>query len=276
MTPEVIQTSFETVRTHDPDRYLTAMVAPRRARDNLMALYAFNTELARIPRLVSEPALGEFRLQWWRDALERMDGTSTMGAPVADALNKAVAAHDLPRPLLLGMIDARSADLDGGGFADLQALKAYLYKSEGAVFALSSRILGTTNSDIGRTANAAALAFGLVSLICSLPHDVAAGRVMLPLSLLENHNIQVETLLAGNSTANLKSVLSELAGEARSARNEAIHKVAGLEHGVRCAFAPLALVEPYLKVLEHADHRPLQDIADINPLVRFWKLWRAR
>ena len=77
-TPENIQTGFETVRAHNPDRYLTALMAPRRVRGSLMALYAFNAELARIPALVSEPALGEIRLQWWRDAVDHMDADSPL------------------------------------------------------------------------------------------------------------------------------------------------------------------------------------------------------
>ena len=275
MTPEDIQTSFETVRAHDPDRYLTALMAPRRVRESLMALYAFNTELARIHSLVTEPALGEFRLQWWRDVLQQMDGEASLGAPVADALDMAISTHGLPKPVLLGMIDARSTDLDGGGFPDLQALKAYLYKSEGAVFALSARFLGADNAETLRAANAAGLAFGLTNLLRMLARDLAAGRVMLPLSLLDAQSIQVEQLLAGKGAADLKPVIEALAGEVRTARDEARQQLAPLEPSVRPAFAPLALVEPYLKTLEKPNHRALQDIADINPLVRFWNLWRA-
>jgi len=274
-TPDDMQTSFQIVRTHDLERYLTALMAPRRVRGSLMALYAFNCELARIPGLVTEPALGEIRLQWWRDALGHMDGKVAMAAPVADALGTAIATHDLPKPLLLGMIDARSADLDGGGFHDLPALKAYLYKSEGALFALSARILGADTAQISRAANEAAVACGLTNVMRVLPRDAAAGRVMLPLSMLDAHTIRPEQILAGKGDADLKPVLAELAGVARTARDRAFLQIAELEPSARRAFAPLELVEPYLNVLEKPDHRALLDIADINPLLRFWKLWRA-
>ncbi|HKA47116.1 MAG TPA: squalene/phytoene synthase family protein, partial [Methyloceanibacter sp.] len=56
-------------RDGDPDRYLSALFAPAAARDHLLALYAFNVELARVGELVHEPQLGEIRLQWWRDVL---------------------------------------------------------------------------------------------------------------------------------------------------------------------------------------------------------------
>ena len=269
------QSVYEILRTHDHDRYLTALMAPRRVRDSLMALYAFNAELARIPTLVSEPALGDIRLQWWRDAVGHMGAAAPSGAPVAEALGLAVSAHDLPKPPLIGMIDARSADLDGGGFSDLQALKAYLYKSEGAVFALSATILGVDDARLSSAANAAGLAVGLTNLLRMLARDAAAGKVMLPLLMLENHSLHVERVLAGTCLNEIKPVLAELAIVAREARENASQLLTGINPAAHSVFAPLALVEPYLKVLERPDHNPMQQVAEINPLRRFWRLWCA-
>jgi phytoene synthase len=98
---------------------------------------------------------------------------------------------------------------------------------------------------------------------------------MLPLSMLDAHTVRPEQILAGKGDAEIKPVLAELAGVARTARVRAFQQIAELEPSARRAFAPLALVESYLDALEKPDHRVLQDIADINPLVRFWKLWRA-
>ena len=56
------------VERGDPERWRTAMTAPPR-RAGLMALYAFNLEIARAPWVASEPMLAEIRLRWWRDAL---------------------------------------------------------------------------------------------------------------------------------------------------------------------------------------------------------------
>ncbi len=263
------------LRAHDPARYLTALLAPRHARAGLLALYAFNTELARIPGLVSEPQLGEIRLQWWRDALGDMGGDVSSGAPVADALGLAIRTYDLPRAMLLGMIDARSADLDGGGFADFQALKAYLYKSQGAVFALGAHILGGGAGDFARVANAAGLAYGLAELLRNLPRDTAAGRVMAPLGLLQEHKLDPELLLAGEAGKRIHPVVAELAREARAALEAARKELALCDKSARPAFAPLKLVEPILDAVEAPDRNPLRDIAEINPLMRFWRLWRA-
>ena len=55
-------------RDGDPDRALAALFAPRESRADLLALIAFNVELARIAEQVSEPELGAIRMQWWREA----------------------------------------------------------------------------------------------------------------------------------------------------------------------------------------------------------------
>lgn len=273
--PEDIQSSFETVRAHDPDRYLTALMVPRSVRGSLMALYAFNVELARIPGLITEPALGDIRLQWWRDVIENIESGTSTGSPIADALGTAISTHKLPKPLLLGMIDARSADLDGGGFADLEALRAYLYKREGALFSLSARILDAAIDDTFQISNLSAVAFGLTNILRSLPLDASEGRVMLPLSILDKSGLEPEQILAGEGAEKLKPILLELSIEARSTCDDARQRVKKLERNTRPAFAPLALVEPYLRAMDKPGHRPLQDIADINPMARFWKLWRA-
>ena len=58
------------VRQHDPDRFLTALFAPAAQRDALLALYAFNHELARAREVASEPTLALIRLQWWREVVD--------------------------------------------------------------------------------------------------------------------------------------------------------------------------------------------------------------
>ena len=58
-----------------------------------------------------EPAMGEIRLQWWRDALAAPDAGARTGNPVADAVRDAMHRCDLPVALLLDVIDAREVDL---------------------------------------------------------------------------------------------------------------------------------------------------------------------
>src|ERR1700722_19396499 len=60
----------QSVRAADPDRYFSALFAPTPVRPLLLALYAFNAEVARVAETVREPMLGAIRLEWWRETAE--------------------------------------------------------------------------------------------------------------------------------------------------------------------------------------------------------------
>ena len=100
------------VRRFDNDRYLTALFAPARGRRALMALYAFNLEIARVRESVSEVLLGQVRLQFWRDTIAEIYSARPRRHLVALALADAVRGHDLSRDHFEQLIDARAFDLE--------------------------------------------------------------------------------------------------------------------------------------------------------------------
>src|SRR6185312_10902836 len=91
---DVTEETVRVVREGDRDRYLSVLFAPEAKRPALLALYAFNVEIARVRDLVHEPLPGEIRLQWWCDAIAGK--TPAAGNPPAEALIGTIRAHDLP------------------------------------------------------------------------------------------------------------------------------------------------------------------------------------
>ena len=62
-----------------------------------LALAAFSAELSRIPqRIVHEPAMGEIRLQWWRDALAMPAATCAPAIPSPTPSARPPHSHQLP------------------------------------------------------------------------------------------------------------------------------------------------------------------------------------
>ncbi|MEM6441708.1 MAG: squalene/phytoene synthase family protein, partial [Pseudomonadota bacterium] len=103
----------ELIREADPDRWSTARLAGPLA-PRLTAIYAFNLEVARIPSVVSEPTLGEIRLQWWRDAIqENFDGKPPRRHEIVEPLAAAIRDAALPQDHFEALLDARSYDLAG-------------------------------------------------------------------------------------------------------------------------------------------------------------------
>ena len=168
------------VRAADPDRYFSALFAPAPSRPLLIALYAFNAEVARIAETVREPMLGAIRLEWWRETVEQAAKGSPRNHEVARGLAALFAAHKLEPALLEGIIAARGFDGSAECFADFAALEDYLDASGGALMRAAALILG---GDPG-IVRPAALAYGLAGLLRSLPFHNARHKLYLPLDLL--------------------------------------------------------------------------------------------
>jgi phytoene synthase len=144
------------VRRVDPDRWLSSrFVADVAARADLIALYALDHELTRIPKIVSDPLMGEIRMTWWREGLEEIaDGRSPRAHPVLTA----IAGGGLPATALAALAEARLGDLDGAkaGAAALVHADA----TEGLLMALAARRLSmaATADQVKQAARAIALA----------------------------------------------------------------------------------------------------------------------
>ena len=131
------------LRKVDPDRCLAArLVEEAAARDELLALYALNDELARVGPSVREPMMGEMRLAWWSQAIDAAGrGLGGGGHPVVEALAPALAAGRLSPALVERMVAARSADLAREPFADEDALLRWLDGTSGALMEAAAVLL---------------------------------------------------------------------------------------------------------------------------------------
>jgi len=105
---------LDLVRSADRDRFLGALFAPEPARTDLLALLAFNHELARTRSVTREPMLARIRLEWWREAVAEAAGESKPRAqPVVESLSETVRRHHLPAQGLVALIDTREEEIDG-------------------------------------------------------------------------------------------------------------------------------------------------------------------
>jgi len=265
----------DTVRRLDRDRYRAALFAPRPQRDHLLALSAFNIELARVREEVSDATLGEIRLEWWREALERAQGGEVIGHPVADALALARRRCVLPGELLADMIDARMSDLGATPMPDQAHLEDYLARTAGTVFQLGGYILGARNAQTAHLARHAGIAFGLAGIMRALPVHRAQGLVLLPRAEAAAAGVQTGDIRQGRTTDALHAELLRLRGAAEEHCVVAAREFAALPAQARPAFLPLALVRGQLRALAKPGRDPLRELPLPQPLAGFWRMWRA-
>ena len=105
---------LDLVRSADRDRFLGALFAREPARTDLLALLAFNHELARTRSVTREPMLARIRLEWWREAVAGAAGAGKPRAqPVVESLSETVRRQRLRPQDLVALIDAREEEIEG-------------------------------------------------------------------------------------------------------------------------------------------------------------------
>ncbi len=130
------------VRRVAPERWLASrLIADPAARREVLALYVLDDELAKVVRSVSQPMLGEIRLQWWREAMDRTARGGRAEHPVVEALASALVVGRLSAEALDPLIDAHARELEPEPFTDEAALVAWLDGRFGGVMAAAARLL---------------------------------------------------------------------------------------------------------------------------------------
>lgn len=196
------------VRRHDPDRFLTALFAPPARRDALLALYAFNHELARAREVVSEPPLALIRLQWWREVVEGAARRHEVATPLAAAL----ASGWLSRDDLLAMIAAREIEAEPS-ITTLAEWRDYVRGVAGGVAVAAGRALGATEPELLRPFGAA---YGVAGMVRAMPSLAARGRCLLPDDLLRAQGLSAEAAVAAPASPPVRKVLSILVQEGQA------------------------------------------------------------
>lgn len=259
------------VREGDKDRFLASLFAPADRRSALLALYAFNLEVARVRERAREPFPGVVRLQWWREAIMGLAGEAR-AHPTAAALLEVIDRYALSRPRLMDLLDAREFDLLEEPMRTLADLESYAERTSSALIELAVQILG--GSAVHPSCiRPAGIAYAITGLLRALPLHAARRQLYVPLDLLDRHAARPEDVLAGRMTSELAAALAALRACAR-AHFEAYRRSKGaVSPTVAPAFLTVELVPLYLDRLERS-RNPLNP-DPVPQWRRQWALWRA-
>lgn len=245
MDPALANRLAASLRGADPDRYFSALFAPAQLRPLLIALYAFNAEVARVAETVREPMLGAIRLEWWRETAEGAARGAPRNHDVARGLSALFAQSAITLADLEALIAARAFDSSADRFADFQALQAYLAATSGAVMEMAARILGGRPE---QTADAA-LAYGLTGLLRSLPFHNGRHKLYLPLDLLSALDVTPEEFFHLEKGEERRG--AAVRQTALKAKEHFLGARAGAKPGAAlAAILPAALVPVYLRKLD--------------------------
>jgi 15-cis-phytoene synthase len=261
------------VRQADKDRFLAALFAPADRRRDLLALYAFNAEVAGVQGKVREPLAGEVRLQYWHDLIAH---AGEPGAnPVALALLETVKRYALPRERLLDLLEARRFDVYDEIFMTRADLEDYASKTSSAVIELAMRILGGPDDAALELARSAGIAYAIAGLARSFAFHASRGKIFIPEEILNVHGSARPDILAGRSSNEVRAALADFRQQARSHLDRIRNGVGKLPDLLVPALLPVALVCPYLARMERADYDPFRTVVEVPQWRKQWLLWRA-
>lgn len=258
----------ELARRYDNDRYLAALFAPAEKRPSLMALYAFNIEVAKTRETVTETLIGRMRLQWWRETIDALYAGVVRQSEVAVALARAIERGNLSRARFQRLIDAREQDLDDSPPATLAWLEAYAEATGGALAELTAEALGAGAGPAIAVACDAGTAWALIGRLRIIAYNARANRCLLPTDLLARVGLSEADVIAGRCGPALRDVMAAIADRARlriaAVRGARAHR----PRSVLPALLPLAIGELCLGRLARAGFDPFAPALEPSRLAR--------
>jgi NADH dehydrogenase [ubiquinone] 1 alpha subcomplex assembly factor 6 len=192
------------VQRHDRDRFQTVLFAPAARREALFALYAFNYEIARVRESITQPMLGQIRLQWWRENIAAaFEGSAIRHHPVAEALTAAIRDLRLSRDHFDRLIDGRETDLADEPPATLAALEDYAEATSARLVYLALEVLGVHDAPMRDAGLHVGIAYSLAGLLRAMPFrarqiipaDIPAPHCVIELAAAASRHLQAARAL---------------------------------------------------------------------------------
>jgi len=255
----------------DPDRRRAALFAVPEARGRLYALYAFYHEIAKVPDSVTEPVIGEMKLAWARDAVTDLYATppKVRRHDIYEALSELRNAAGAPsEDELIGLVEARAADLGEGPFPTRDDRRDYVDRTAGTLMRLAARLL-KPDLDLSGEAGAALMAagrlWGFAGLIRAFAPLTQAGRPPFATDELAGAELTEADLAAGRNWEAAKTAMKGLFAEAEDAASMLSKTRKQLPAEVFPAVGYVRLARGYIKAAKALDD-PYREQIERSPL----------
>lgn len=262
-------------RLNDRERFLCSLFAPEPARSDLWALLAFNVEIARTRETVSEPTLGQIRLQWWRDSIDAAYAGNARPHPVLRALTAAIGRTRPSRERFERLLHARQHDLYDDAIPDMAALEDYAEATSGELSVLALDFLGVADPLVCKATRQVGTAWALTGLVRATPFLARGRRLLLPADLLAAGKVSPESVFQGQPEPGLRGVLRSVAERARTLLREARAVRDTVPRAALPALLPARLAERHLARLDAMDFDVFTSLPDANPAATTALLWWA-
>jgi len=247
------------LKKNDKERYYASLIIDKNHRSAAQSLFAFNAEISAIPLRVNEPQSGEIRLQYWVDLLEGGAHGKTEKNPIANDFLKIIKKYNLPIVPLVRLIRARRFDLYHDVMPDLQTFEGYAGETSSLLYQYLAIILN--NAEIFENGDAAGhlgVAHALIGHVRSFGFNASRGRIFLPYSIFEKHQVKEQQIFKGQESENLQAAIKQILAIALEhlTKGKAAAKLS--PKNIAPAFAFASVLSAQLKLLQRSKTSALQ------------------
>ncbi len=178
---------------YDHDRFLCCLFTNGEAREALFSIFAFNYEIGKINNNISEALIGQIKLQWWRDEIDKAFNHLENSKPynnrnkIMQSLFMAIKKYNLCCKDFHALIDARNDDFDTRNFNDINDIVNYSSNINTPLIYLSGQIFYKNNDAFKEIANNIGTAWGLIGLMRATPFLIEQRNHALPRQILKNN-----------------------------------------------------------------------------------------
>ncbi|KAL2160443.1 hypothetical protein VTH06DRAFT_1131 [Thermothelomyces fergusii] len=278
------------LRQGDYEAYLIRHFIPRSARDAYDAFRTLNLELARLPEAVSNPAIGRFRMQFWRDTIGSIFAGNPPREPISILLHSAItnlatragaSSTSCIKYWLLRFIRTRERHMLNRPFASLAALEDYAENTYATLMYMTLAAMPMRSMHMDHLASHIGKAYGIAATLRGIPilaapsqpirsplgsnvENTRSPALLLPLDVMAEVGLKEEDVFRrGPSAEGLQDAVFQVATRANdhliTAREMLKRLKAGQEPGHEYE---------HLGEWEHAYHGPLQGDEDTTSNVK--------
>ncbi|MBL8332865.1 MAG: presqualene diphosphate synthase HpnD [Rubrivivax sp.] len=278
MTPEQY-VQQKTARSGSSFYYAFLFLPPDR-RAAITAYYAFCREVDDVVDEIADPSVAATTLNWWRGEVAALFGGRPTH-PTTQALAPHLAAYGLEARHLVAVIDGCEMDLQQSRFLDYATLTRYCDLVAGMVGEVAARIFGTTNEQTLRYAHTLGLAMQLTNIIRDVGDDARRGRVYLPLSELQAHEVKAHEILRREAPFGYSDRFTRLmqsqAQRAHATFDEALALLPAEERRQQMPGLMMAnIYRTLLREIERQGFQVLHQRTSLTPLRKLWIAARTR
>jgi phytoene synthase len=242
-------------------------------RQAITAMYAFCREVDDVVDECEDPHLARTKLAWWRTEVGALyEGRP--GHPVTQALATALPRFNLPRELLLEIIDGMEMDLDNYRYPDFKALHLYCYRVASVVGVLAAEIFGYRDRMTLKYAHDLGLAFQLTNIIRDVGEDARRGRLYLPEDELAQFGVTPDDIEHARHGDGFRRLMEFQAQRAESYYASAMRQLPPEDRRAqRCGLVMAAIYRKLLDEIRRDGFQVLDRRTSLTPIRKLLIAW---